>query len=390
MNLKKYIIAFVAILTIGGTAMAQEAINLKALEEKIASLDKKNDAFNFYLNLQNSSNLYLNGGGDYDGIEFKTNQMRLEMRGEVVKGIRYRVRHRLNRSTEAEGLDNLSRATDIASISIDVAKNFAITGGKQCTAFGGFEFDLNPIDIYQYSDMIDYMDNFLTGVDFAYQIKDQEFRFQIVNSRNDYLDAIYDGLEDVEASENPLGYTLNWNGSLFKGIVQTRWSYSLFEDAEDMYTNYIALGTQVKLGKKAQLQFDWMNSREDLDRKGIITDMLNNNGGDYVYATDVVYNSLVAKMDYRLNNKFNLFVKGMYETATNNDNTDASIDDEYRKSYAYMTGLEFHPFADDLKVFFTYTGRYFDYDDNLADSMGLNDQYTNRFSIGLVYRLKMY
>ncbi len=389
MSFKKYIIALVAVLTIGGTAMAQEALNLKTLEKKIAALDQKNDSFNFYLNLQNSANVYLNSG-DYEGIDFKTNQMRLEMRGEVVKGIRYRVRHRMNRGTSAEGLDNLSRATDIASISIDVAKNFTITGGKQCTAFGGYEFDLNPIDIYQYSDMIDYMDNFLTGVDFAYQVKGQEFRFQVVNSRNDYMDNIYDGLNGVEASKNALGYTLNWNGSLFDGKVQTRWSYSLFEDAKDMNTNYIALGTQVKLGKKAQLQFDWMNSREDIDRKGIVSDMMNSNGGEYVRATDVVYNSFVAKVDFRLNNKFNMFVKGMYETATNEGNTDENLNDEFRTSYGYMTGLEFHPITDDLKVFFTYTGRYFDYDSNLTESMGLKDQHTNRFSIGLVYRLKMY
>jgi hypothetical protein len=389
MNFKKYIIALVAVLSIGGTSMAQEALNLKTLEKKIAALDQKNDSFNFYLNLQNSANIYLNGG-DYEGIDFKTNQMRLEMRGEVVKGIRYRVRHRMNRGTSTEGLDNLSRATDIASISIDVAKNFTITGGKQCTAFGGYEFDLNPIDIYQYSDMIDYMDNFLTGVDFAYQVKGQEFRFQVVNSRNDYMDNIYNGLNGVETSKNALGYTLNWNGSLFDGIVQTRWSYSLFEDAKDMNTNYIALGTQVKLGKKAQLQFDWMNSREDIDRKGIVSDMINANGGEYVRATDVVYNSFVAKIDYRLNNKFNMFVKGMYETATNEGNTNENLNDEFRTSYGYMTGLEYHPIADGLKIFFTYTGRHFDYDNNLTESMGLKDQHTNRFSIGMVYRLKMY
>jgi len=234
------------------------------------------------------------------------------------------------------------------------------------------------------------MDNFLTGVDFAYQMKAQEFRFQVVNSRNDYMDNIYNGLNGVEASKNALGYTANWNGSLFDGKVQTRWSYSLFEDAKDKFTNYIALGTQVKLGKKAQLQFDWMNSHEDIDRKGIVSDMMNANGGEYVRGMDVVYNSLVAKVDYRVNNKFNMFVKGMYETATNEGNTDANLNDEFRKSYGYMTGLEYHTIADGLKIFFTYTGRYLDYDSSLTENLGLKDQYTNRFSIGMVYRLKMY
>ncbi|WP_195715308.1 porin [Ancylomarina sp. 16SWW S1-10-2] len=385
MNFKKTLIALFAIIAIGGTAMAQNALNLKALEDKIASLDQKNDAFNFYINLQNSANTYFNSD-DYEGIDFKTNQLRLEMRGEIVKGVRYRVRQRMNRGTTAENLDNLSTATDIASISIDLAKNFTVTGGKQCTAFGGYEFDLNPIDVYQFSDMVDNITCFLTGVDFAYQMDDQQFRFQIVNSRNSSLSDEYKTANNVESSKNALGYTLNWNGNLFDGIVQTRWSYSLFQETKEMSTNLIALGTQVKLGKKAQIQFDWMNSNEDIDTKGIVSGMINNG----MSATDVVYNSLIAKIDYRLNKKFNMFVKGMYETATNDGNKDENLDDEFRKSYAYMAGVEFHPIADDLKVFFTYTGRFFDYESSITENLGIQDQHTNRLSLGLIYRLKMY
>ena len=31
-------------------------------------------------------------------------------------------------------------------------------------SYGGIEFDLNPIDIYEYSDMIEHMSNFMTGL----------------------------------------------------------------------------------------------------------------------------------------------------------------------------------------------------------------------------------
>lgn len=386
MNFKKTLIALVVIISMGGVARAQEATGLKALQEKLEGLDQSNKAFNFYLNMQNSANVYFNGG-DYQGVDFKTNQLRLEMRGEVVKGVRYRLRHRMNRGTSAQGLDNLSRATDIASISIDVNDQFTITGGKQCTAFGGYEFDLNPIDIYQYSDMIDYMDNFLTGVDFAYQINDQELRLQIVNSRNNHLEELYNNLpEDIESSKNPLGYTFNWNGKLLDGKIQTRWSYSIFEEAKDNYMHYVALGTQFKIGEKAQLQFDWMNSHEDLDRKGIVTTMLNED----VVARDVIYNSLIAKMDYRVNKKFNLFVKGMYETASCEGDKNMTLSDDLRASYGYSGGLEYFPVKDNLKIFCTYVGRYYNFDSTVNQTIGLNDENTHRFSIGLVYRLKMF
>jgi len=378
MKLKNLIVALLAVVLVSGSVYAQSEVNLKSLEDKIQSLDQKNKAFNFYLNMQNSGNVYFNSD-DYQGMDFKTNQFRLEMRGEVVKGLRYRVRQRMNRGTSAEGLSNLSRATDIASISLDVTPNFTITGGKQCTAFGGFEFDLNPIDIYQYSDMIDNMDNFLTGVDFAYTNNNQEYRFQVVNARTDSFDAVYSGVDGIEASKNALAYTANWNGKLFNGKVVTRWSYTIIEDAKDMFTNYVALGTQVQISKKAQIQFDWMNSQEDLDRKGMITSMVN----DDTRATDVEYNAFVAKFDYKIKPSFNVFAKGMLETASQND-------DKYRTSYGYILGMEYYPTTENLKVFVNYTGRYYDYEADAAQAYGLEDAHTNRFSIGLVYRLKMF
>lgn len=70
----------------------------------------------------------------------------------------------LNRSNDANGMiDNLPTSIDYAGIGIKLNDQFSLFAGKQCAAYGGIEFDLNPIDIYQYSDMIDYMSNFMTG-----------------------------------------------------------------------------------------------------------------------------------------------------------------------------------------------------------------------------------
>ncbi len=375
------------IVMLNSNIFAQQKSTLDRIGERLLGLDKKNDAFNVYMNIQNSANIHLKDG-DYTGADFKTNQLRLEMRGEVMKGVSYRFRHRLNRVNSAQSIDNLSRATDMALISLDVTENFTITGGKQCAAFGGFEFDLNPIDIYEYSDMIENMDNFLTGIDFAYRFNKQELRFQIVNSRTSSIQEIYSTSlpEGIESSKNPFGYTLNWNGNLFDGAVLTRWSYSIFEEAKNYTMKYIALGTQVKFSKKVQMQFDWMNSSEDIDRKGIITKIVNGE----TRATDVVYNSLVAKFDYRICSKWNIFVKGMYETATNESNTNPELSDDFRKSLGYFTGVEYYPIKDNLKLYFTYVGRKFDYDSKVTNILGLEDYNTSRFSIGMIYRLKMF
>lgn len=67
-------------------------------------------------------------------------------------------------------VDNLPTSIDYAGIGIQLNDQFSLFAGKQCAAYGGFEFDLNPIDVYQYCDMIDYMSNFMTGLNVGYNI----------------------------------------------------------------------------------------------------------------------------------------------------------------------------------------------------------------------------
>ena len=59
---------------------------------------------------------------------------------------------------------------------------------------------------------------------------------------------------------------------------------------------------------------DFMYSKEDIDRKGIITSIVGRPGGHNAF--DANYLSVVAKCNYRFLPKWNVFVKGMYETAS--------------------------------------------------------------------------
>lgn len=368
----------------------------KSLAERLNLVEKQNDAFNFYLNMQNRGNVeFMNGS--FSKAYFKNEQLRLEMRGSITDMISYRLRHRLNKSNAAQNLDGISKATDIAAVGITPVDNFTITLGKQCTAYGGFEFDLNPIDIYQYSDMIDYMDNFLAGIDFAYYTHKQEFRFQIVDARSSKFNDIYSAysyngmiqntnMEMIEASKAPMLYTLNWNGNILDGRILTRWSYTYGQDAKSQNTNYIALGTQVKICNMLKFQFDWMNSKEDIDRKGIISD-LNNYYKKPIYmnkkylAANAEYDSYVLKFDIKAYKDWNIMLKGMYETATAD-----GLASKAREAFGLVAGVEYSPFDDDIKFFANYTRR----DYNFAKVAYGMDYDTERYSIGLVYRLKMF
>ncbi|MGB5989827.1 MAG: porin, partial [Marinifilaceae bacterium] len=376
------------------TLFAQNAE--KSLAERLNLVEKQNDSFSFYLNMQNRGNVeFLNGS--FSKAYFKNEQLRMEMRGSISNMISYRLRHRLNKSNVAQNLDGIAKATDIAAVGITPMDNFTITLGKQCAAYGGFEFDLNPIDIYQYSDMIDYMDNFLAGIDFAYGFNNQEFRFQVLDARSSKFEDVYsaysnggvimnNNMEAIEASKAPLLYTLNWNGNILDGRILTRWSYTYGSDARSQHINYVALGTQVKVCEMLKMQFDWMNSKEDIDRKGIISD-LNNHFKKAAYmnnkylAANAKYDSYVLKFDVKAFKDWNIMLKGMYETATAD-----GLSSKAREAYGFVGGVEYAPFDDDIKFFANYTRRDYSF---ARDAYG-TDYDTERYSIGLVYRLKMF
>lgn len=368
-------------------------INTTTLFEKITKLEKKTDHFNFFLNMQGSFNIYLNDNNEYnrekvERANFRMNQLRLEIKGNITDRIYYRYRQRLNRDNHALELDNLPSSIDYAAVGFHVTDKFSVFAGKQCTAFGGFEFDLNPIDVYQYCDMIEYMSNFLTGVDFSYWLTpEHEIRFQIVDSRNGTFAELYpDAPKDIRQAKTPLGYTLNWNGNFWENQLRTRWSASIFHEAKDKNWYYYALGTEVVLSRFLGF-FDFMYSNEDIDRTGIISKIAS--FSDYGRAMDTRYMSLVLHLNYRICPKLNIFAKGMYETASVSKAREELEKGKYRTSWGYLGGLEYYPMEENLHFFITYIGRSFDYTDR-AKVLGAGNTNPQRIEIGLIYQLPMF
>lgn len=393
--MKRLIIAIGMILSSGFVAFAQHLdvqsdpnLNTTSLFEKITHLEKKTDMFNVYMNMQGSFNVFFNDD-EVNQTAFRMDQLRLEIKGNITDRIYYRYRQRLNRSNNPQALDNLPTSIDYAAVGFHVCDNFSVFAGKQCTAFGGFEFDLNPIEVYQYCDMLEYMSNFLTGIDFSYQLtKNHEFRFQIVDSRNGSFKDMYGVVpENIEQAKTPLGYTLNWNGNFLEQKLKTRWSASIFHEAKKKNWYYYALGTEVALNRFLGF-FDFMYSSEDLDRTGIISEITATDGYD-TRALDTRYMSLVLHLNYRVIPKLNVFAKGMYETARVQKANDQLEKGKYRTSWGYMAGLEFYPMKENLHFFLNYIGRSFQYTDK-AKVFGVGDSNPQRVELGLVYQLPLF
>lgn len=403
--MKKIIMMFAALaMTMGANAQGNNIGmgggdgDIQSIHERITKLEKKNDMFNLYFNYAASFQAEHNSLSDEWGTKFANKQLRIEIKGNLTDKLYYRLRHRLNKATDAKGEDNFAKATDIMMVGYNFNDKLSISGGKMCQIWGGFEFDENPMYIYQYSDMVDYMDNFMTGVTVSYKpIPTQEIAVEISNSYNgkfadEYGDEAVvvnnDEAQALQKSKNPLTYIINWNGSFFDGKLNTRWAWGLQTQAKGKYSRMLTLGQQLNL-PKFQWYFDYMGAFDDLDRLKIATNELRDAfvGGDApgnVYLGKVHYNSFITKANWQFAPSWNLMLKGMYETASV---TKMEQFKNYRKSFGYMGSIEYYPAKQqDFRLFLAYVGRKYDY----STKCGLKDYNTDRIELGFMYRIKAY
>lgn len=404
--MKKIIMMFAALaMTMGANAQGNNIGmgggdgDIQSIHERITKLEKKNDMFNLYFNYAASFQAEHNSLSDEWGTKFANKQLRLEIKGNLTDKLYYRLRHRLNKATDAKGEDNFAKATDIMMVGYNFNDKLSISGGKMCQIWGGFEFDENPMYIYQYSDMVDNMDNFMAGVTVSYKpIPTQEIAVEISNSYNgkfadEYGDEAVvvnnDERKALQKSKNPLTYIINWNGSFFDGKLNTRWAWGLQTQAKGKYSRMLTLGQQLNL-PKFQWYFDYMGAFDDLDRLKIATNELRDafDGGDgdagNVYLGKVHYNSFITKANWQFAPSWNLMLKGMYETASV---TKMERFKNYRKSFGYMGSIEYYPAKQqDFRLFLAYVGRKYDY----STKCGLKDYNTDRIELGFMYRIKAY
>lgn len=405
--MKKIIMMFAALaMTMGANAQGNNIGmggcdgDIQSIHERITKLEKKNDMFNLYFNYAASFQAEHNSLSDEWGTKFANKQLRIEIKGNLTDKLYYRLRHRLNKATDAKGEDNFAKATDIMMVGYNFNDKLSISGGKMCQIWGGFEFDENPMYIYQYSDMVDNMDNFMAGVTVSYKpIPTQEIAVEISNAYNgkfadEYGDEAVvvnnDEAQALQKSKNPLTYIINWNGSFFDGKLNTRWAWGLQTQAKGKYSRMLTLGQQLNL-PKFQWYFDYMGAFDDLDRLKIATNEL---GGAFVddegnalgnvYLGKVHYNSFITKANWQFAPSWNLMLKGMYETASV---TKMEQFKNYRKSFGYMGSIEYYPAKQqDFRLFLAYVGRKYDY----STKCGLKDYNTDRIELGFMYRIKCF
>lgn len=319
--------------------------------------------------------------GTYTGSRFVNEQFRLEIKGKVSDKLYFRFRDRYTRDPATQSVDNLSRSTDLAYVRFDPSEKWKIYAGKLCADWGGYEFDLNPIDIYEYSDIIEYADNFLTGAGLGFlPDKNNEFTFQILNSRTKTFKELYDTIPGINESKFPFAAVINWRGNLFDGKFSTIWSYSIFKEATHQYMNYFAFGNQLSL-HNFRLQYDFKLSLENLDRKLLVSSFT----PDKKAVQGVRYMSHWLSADIKLSRIVHLALTGMVDFAYWDGNPDPAKDKKLRTAWGYIPGVEVYPFKTvNLKVYANMIGRVYRYSDYAQTKFGMVNNDNFRFSVGIV------
>lgn len=323
--------------------------------------------------------------GKYTDSRFRMDQFRFEIKGNVTDRVYFRLRQRYTSDVEQQSVDKITRATDMAFIKVAISPKWSVSAGKLCADWGGIEFDLNPIDIYEYADILEQADNFLSGVGASFRPDTKnEFNVQVLNSRTKSFEELYGHQPNVEESKAPLALVGNWRGTLFGGKLKTIWSYSIFTEAKNTTMNYLALGNQLSL-KKFALAYDFQISNEGLDRTGIVSATI----PDSLYAYAVkktLYTSHWVKADYRISKKVNLSFVGFVDFANwKNDVDPEKTSDRVRTAFGYIPTVEYYPFDKlNLRFFANWVGRVYNYSDYSEKRFGAVDYTTGRFVLGFV------
>lgn len=360
--------------------------------EYVTQIPKRNDLFNLNLEMHATFNTFFTGN-KLDEAAFRFNHIKLEANGDVNKHLFYWYRQILNEHGETSVPENLPASIEYALIGFRINDRFTITAGKQDAAWGGFEYDINPLEIYEYSDMNEYLDCYFTGITLAWQATaSQELRAQVINNRIGTLEETYGLLpEGIEKAKAPLAYSLNWNSSYLDEMVNLRYSFTASQQAKNRWMYMAWAGHNLEAGP-VSTYLDVMYTRGALDQLGLLTELAGPSDVEEgtLCAPNTEYLSLVAQLNYRFHPKWNLFVKGMYETASVYKDSEIFESGKYRTAWGYQGGIEFYPMADEnLHLFLTGTGRAYSLTERAKALDAVLDN-TGRLSVGFIYKLPLF
>jgi hypothetical protein len=329
-------------------------------------------------------NCFVNG--DHTNSLFSMNQLRFEVKGKIHEKVFFRFRNRYTKIADPNTVDNLSRTVDVAYLTFDLSTQTKLSVGKIIGDWGGYELLMNPIEILSYNAINNYNENFLVGAAFSYAFDDHKnkFNFQLLNSRTKTFQDQFGTTvpPGITATETPLAGVGNWKGCFFEGKFETTYSYSYFMDANNANRNFISLGNKYK-NKKMVLYYDFQYSKEDLDQKCVVANIIKSK---YSYAAEnVSYLENWMRAEYQICPKVSLLFTLMSSNASWKGNPDSNKSNNLLTSFGIIPTVEYSPFTDiNIKFFAGYIAKKNNYSSYAENNFNAVDCTTGQLSFGII------
>ena len=198
--------------------------------------------------------LFLRGdyrGDFYDGSStsrFTMKPAMVDVYGQFNPMFGYYFRQRFDTPFTIQS-DGIPASTLMAYVQITPVKGLNIRLGKQAIAYGSWEFDYNPMDVYFYSKVGSMTQGFSTGAYAGYTIGTQSFAYQVTKTLDDaYI---------VPGYKSAFNNTFQWGGNFFDGAFKTLWSYTLINADKGKFLHQYMLGNQINIGR-VSVDLDYM------------------------------------------------------------------------------------------------------------------------------------
>lgn len=364
---------------------SSDTLPRQTLSEKFSAFQQYNRLPQVDLNTRMAFHHTLAGTTEAQSM-FRVDYLRLEVCGDITDRIYYKWLQHLNRSNAPGQMDNMPSSIDCLGLGFRLTPRLSSFIGKQYADFGGFEYDASPAEVYEYSDLGNAITCFLVGANLSWWFTpNQELRLQIVDGRSGLAADTYGTLpETVRPAKVPLGYTLNWNGSFAEQRFLTRCSFSIFHEGKKQNVYFLALAA-AWVQERFNMYLDAMYSVEDIDKLGLMSQLICQSE-ETVRVQHCEYLSLVSRLNYRLFPKWNLFVKGMYETMGIHRAYESMESGKYRTCWGYQGGIEYYPMKENLRFFALFRGKRYSCS-SLGEKFQTINEHPRGFSLGLIYKI---
>lgn len=354
-------------------------------EEKVPS----SVHMNFHIYTSGAANFL---DGKLDDASFKLNRVRLELLGNIGNRFSYHFRQSYNKDGNPRSQDNIAASVEYAYVNWKVSDRFSLTGGKQIVALGGYEYYVNAIKVREFSDFNNYISCYQAGLAGNINLTPtQELVLQVVNNRNgsDEDSYRYGRPEGLAKSKAPLLGSINWNGFFADRALHLRYAASWAQLAERRNLFYLTAGNIWERGP-VMAYLDLMYSREGLDSKGLLTDLQGDGIVHPMTAQHAEYFTVIGNFNYHITSKWNVYVKGTYETGNIYKSSPNFEKGRYRTSWNAQACVEYFPMkGEELLVFLHYMYKGCDLKGR-AKALGGNPADVQRISIGLSYAIPVF